>query len=47
MFLASVDISVTSKITNKVFEMLSDIIEKIGEDNVVQVITDNVASYKA
>ncbi|XP_012852896.1 PREDICTED: uncharacterized protein LOC105972480 [Erythranthe guttata] len=31
----------------KVFEMLDKIVDKVGEENVVQVITDNAASYKA
>jgi hypothetical protein len=27
--------------------MIDDIIEEVGEDNVLQVVTDNVANYKA
>ncbi|KAF7801631.1 zf-BED domain-containing protein/DUF659 domain-containing protein/Dimer_Tnp_hAT domain-containing protein [Senna tora] len=33
--------------TEKVFEMLDEIVEQAGEENVVQVITDNAANYKA
>uniref|UniRef100_A0A6N2MWB4 BED-type domain-containing protein n=1 Tax=Salix viminalis TaxID=40686 RepID=A0A6N2MWB4_SALVM len=36
-----------SKTTFKVFEMLDAIVERIEEGNVVQVITDNAANYKA
>ena len=46
-FLSSVDTSHVSKTTFKVFEMLDAIVERIGEANVVQVITDNAANYKA
>ena len=46
-FLSSVDTSHISKTTFKVFEMLDAVVEMIGEENVVQVITDNAANYKA
>ena len=46
-FLSSVDTSHISKTANKVFEMLDAIIERIEEANMVQVITDNTANYKA
>jgi len=36
-----------SKTANKVFEMLDVIMERIGEENIVQVVTDNAANYKA
>jgi len=36
-----------SKTADKVFKMLDAIIERIGEENVVQVITDNAVNYKA
>ncbi|XP_024448363.2 uncharacterized protein LOC112325705 [Populus trichocarpa] len=35
-----------SKTADKVFEMLDAIVERIGEENVVQVVTDNAANYK-
>ena len=47
VFLASVDTSDISKTADKVFEMLDDIVEQVGEDNVVQIVTDNAANYKA
>jgi len=46
IFLSSVDISNISKTADKVFEMLDAIVERIGEENVVQVVTDNTANYK-
>ncbi|CAI0400473.1 unnamed protein product [Linum tenue] len=36
-----------SKNTEKVFEMLDNIVNKVGEENVVQVVTDNASAYKA
>ena len=36
-----------SKTADKVFEMLDAIVERIGEENIVQVVTDNAANYKA
>jgi hypothetical protein len=36
-----------SKTADKVFEMLYAIVERIREENVVQVVIDNVANYKA
>jgi len=47
IFLSSVDTSNISKTADKVFEMLDAIVERIGEENVVQVVTDNAANYKA
>jgi len=46
-FLSSVDTSNISKTADKVFEMLDAIVERIGEENVVQVVTNNAANYKA
>jgi hypothetical protein len=47
MFLKSIDASDISKIADKVFKMMDDIVEEIGEENVVQVVTDNTANYEA
>uniref|UniRef100_A0A803KPS5 DUF659 domain-containing protein n=1 Tax=Chenopodium quinoa TaxID=63459 RepID=A0A803KPS5_CHEQI len=47
VFLSSIDTSEISKTADKVLEMLDAIVEKVGEENVVQVVTDNVANYKA
>jgi len=47
VFLKSIDSSAISKIANKICKMLDDIVEEIGEENVVQIVTDNAANYKA
>ncbi|CAI0443975.1 unnamed protein product [Linum tenue] len=47
VFIESVDTSDFPKTASKVFEMLDDIVEKVGEENVVQVVTDNASAYKA
>jgi len=35
------------KNANYLYKLMDDILERIGEDVVVQVVTDNEASYKA
>ncbi|XP_052736558.1 uncharacterized protein LOC108336843 [Vigna angularis] len=47
IFLYSLDISDISKIADKVFKMLDDVVEFVGQENVVQVVTDNAANFKA
>ncbi|XP_074305125.1 uncharacterized protein LOC141640129 [Silene latifolia] len=47
VFLSSIDTSEISKTADKVLEMLDAIVEKVGEENVVQIVTDNAANYKA
>jgi hypothetical protein len=47
IFLKSIDASDITKTPDKVFKMMDDIVEEIGEENVVQVVTDNAANYKA
>ncbi|XP_022632372.1 uncharacterized protein LOC111240829 [Vigna radiata var. radiata] len=47
VFLYSLDTSDISKIVDKVFKMLDDVVEFVGEENVVQVVTDNAANFKA
>lgn len=47
VFLTSVDTSSISKTADKVFEMLDEIVERVGEENVVQIVTDNASNYKA
>lgn len=47
VFLTSLDTSDISKTADKVFEMLDRVVEEVGEENVVQVVTDNAANYKA
>jgi len=46
MFLKSIDAFSISKIVEKFFEMIDNIVEKVREDNVVQVLTDNATNYK-
>ncbi|XP_057803146.1 uncharacterized protein LOC131018440 [Salvia miltiorrhiza] len=41
------EIKATWKHTGKLFELLDEVVEEIGEEHVVQVITDNGAAYKA
>ncbi|XP_025617245.1 uncharacterized protein [Arachis hypogaea] len=45
MFLKSIDASDYVKTSEKLFELLDDVVEKIGEHNVVQVVTDNWSNY--
>ena len=47
VFLYSLDTSDISKTKEKVFKMLDDVVEEVGEENVVQVVTDNAANYKS
>ncbi|KAL4558394.1 hypothetical protein LXL04_036594 [Taraxacum kok-saghyz] len=47
IFLASIDTSNIMKTKEHVFAMLDEFVEKIGEEHVVQVVTDNAANYKA
>ncbi|XP_072084745.1 uncharacterized protein [Arachis hypogaea] len=45
MFLKSIDASDYVKTGEKMFELLDGIVEEIGEQNVVQVVTDNSSNY--
>jgi len=45
MFVKSIDGSKFVKIWKTLFEMLDTFMEEIGEENVVQVITDNGCNY--
>ncbi|CAN0918385.1 hypothetical protein LINGRAHAP2_LOCUS30839 [Linum grandiflorum] len=47
VFIDSIDTSDFSKNTEKVFEMLDNVVEKVGEDKVIQIVTDNASAYKA
>ncbi|CAJ2670809.1 unnamed protein product [Trifolium pratense] len=47
VFLKSIDASDITKTADKVFKMIDDVVEEVGEENVVQVVTDNAANYKA
>ena len=45
VFLNSVDTSDIFKNANNLFELLDSMIEEIGEENVVQVVTDSASAY--
>ncbi|KAK4270657.1 hypothetical protein QN277_019436 [Acacia crassicarpa] len=47
VFLKSIDASHITKTAEKIFKMLDEVVEEVGEENVVQVVTDNAANYKA
>ena len=44
-FMKSIDASDTIKNGELMFKYLDDVVEEIGEENVVQVITDNASNY--
>lgn len=44
MFIESIDASSYSKNGNKMFNLLDKFVEKIGEANVIQVVTDSAGS---
>ncbi|XP_061374524.1 uncharacterized protein LOC133316764 [Gastrolobium bilobum] len=46
VFIKSIDASHMSKTAENLFQMIDDVIEEVGEDNVVQIVTDNAANYK-
>ena len=45
MFMESIDASSFMKTGEKTFELLDKFVERIGEKNVVQVITNNGSNY--
>ncbi|KAJ9543747.1 hypothetical protein OSB04_023454 [Centaurea solstitialis] len=47
VFLKTIDVSDCVKNAQKLFELLDQVIEEIGENIVVQVVTDNASAYKA
>ncbi|KAI9166178.1 hypothetical protein LWI28_027536 [Acer negundo] len=46
VFLKSVDASDAIKDARLLFNLLDSVVEKVGEDLVVQVVTDNASNYK-
>uniref|UniRef100_A0A2N9HC69 DUF659 domain-containing protein n=1 Tax=Fagus sylvatica TaxID=28930 RepID=A0A2N9HC69_FAGSY len=46
IFMYSIDTSDIYKTADKVFEMLDNVIEMVGEENVMQIVTDNASNYK-
>ncbi|XP_031284359.1 uncharacterized protein LOC116143083 [Pistacia vera] len=47
VFLKSIDTSKFIKNAQKMFELLDSVVEEIGEEHVVQVVTDGVSNYVA
>ncbi|GAU36121.1 hypothetical protein TSUD_374840 [Trifolium subterraneum] len=47
IFLKSIDATDITKTADKVFKMMDEVVDEIGEENIVQVVTDNAANYKA
>jgi hypothetical protein len=47
MFIKSVDTSDMVKDAKNLFILLDEVVEKVGEENVVQIITDNASNYIA
>ena len=46
IFLYSIDTSDISKTAEKVCQVLDEVVDRVGEENVVQLVTDNAANYK-
>lgn len=46
IFLYYLDISGISKTAEKIFEVLDEVVEKVGEENVVQLVTDHTTNYE-
>ena len=44
---SSVDTTNIPKTTDYIFSLMDKVVEEVGEKNVVQVVTDNEASFKA
>ncbi|XP_019465412.1 PREDICTED: uncharacterized protein LOC109363616 [Lupinus angustifolius] len=47
VFLKSINASHIKKTAENIFKVMDDIMEEVGEANVVQIVTDNAANYKA
>ena len=47
MFLKSIDASAHTKNVTYLCEVIEEVIAEVGEQHVVQVVTDNAASYVA
>ena len=46
MFIESISTSSMIKMGERMFELLDKRVDQVGEENVVQVITDSYSSYK-
>ncbi|XP_058764574.1 uncharacterized protein LOC131638031 [Vicia villosa] len=47
IFLKYIDASDIINIVDNMFKMIDDVVAEVGEDNMVQGVTDNAANYKA
>ena len=47
IYLSSVDTTNIPKTANYIFSLIDKIIEEVGEENIVQVVTNNETSFKA
>ncbi|KAK4283016.1 hypothetical protein QN277_000020 [Acacia crassicarpa] len=47
VFLKSIDASHITKTADKIFQMIDEVVVEVGEENIVQVVTDNATNYKA
>ena len=45
VFIRSMDVSNVVKDANLLFKILDDLVEEVGEENVVQVVIDNASNY--
>jgi len=43
-FLKSIDAPDICKTTEKIYKMMDDVVEEIGEDSVIQIVTDNATN---
>ena len=46
IYLSSVDINKIPKTTDYIFSLMDKIVEEVGEENIVQVVTNNETSFK-
>ena len=47
IFVKSIDTSKESRIAKYIFHPTDKVVEGVGEDNVIQIVTDNNANFKA
>ena len=45
VFVRSMDVSDVVKDANLLFKILEDLVEEVGKENVVQVVTNNASNY--
>ena len=43
----SVDTTNISKTVDYIFSLMDKLVDEVGEENIVQIVTDNEASFKA